>query len=214
MTPLRQTIVLFRPSLLSGITCSIVTLIVIAVIAWSHITNEGFFYDFLFGRYGVATALLFVPNSAVAIGQSIVNSSITYYLIMGACAVMVGFLAYALLQGVGRIRQEAVVITEEMINHDPHLKNVVYSDLYRLGVRLAGIMGWLVYVLVFVHMIWPFIVLLVRAGLVAINTGQGSGWWYIGAATILLAISLHQHIVFGRLCMLRLRLFGDYTSAT
>ncbi len=208
MTTLHKITLLLRPSLVSGIICTVATIVVMVVIAWSHIANDSLFYDALFGRFGVATALLFVPSNTFVIQDAILNSPITYYLIIGIAAITVGVLVYALLQGVNRFREEVDIVAIELRTHDPNLKGTVYDDLSRLGVRLASLAAWLIYCIVFINLVWPFVVSLMLLALIDINTGDQSGWLYIGAATILFAISLQLHVVFIRLCTLRMRLFG------
>lgn len=210
MISLHKTTLLLKPSLLGGMICGVITMIVIGVIAWSHIAENGLFYEFLFGRYGVATTFVIVPSNTMILQHAIINSSITYYFIVSIAGIMVGVLIYALLQGVGRIREEAMVVADELRTHDPRLKSTVYSDLSRLGVRLASLVAWLVYWIIFVNILWPFVVSLMQMGLINISAGQLSGWLAIGAATMLFYISLHLHITFMRLCTLRIRLFGGF----
>lgn len=210
MTAMRKAAILLRPSFISGIGCGLITCAVIAFVAWIHITDNGLFYDFLFGRFGVTTALITAPQNISVFQQAVFNSPVTYYFVIGIAAIMVGILVYALLQGVGRIREEALIVASELRTHNPHLKSTVYNDLSRLGVRLASLAAWLIYWIVFIDLVWPFVVSLMQVGLIDISASHPSGWLYICAATLLWAVSVHMHVTFMRLCALRLRLFGNY----
>ncbi len=210
MTSLHKTILLLKPSLLSGTITGLLTVTVISIVAWSYISSQGLFYELLFGRLGVATILLSVPNNVFVLKHTILDSSATYYFIVVVAATMVGVLVYALLQGVGRVNQEAKIVASELRTHDRRLKATVYYDLTRLGVRLAGLAGWLIYTLIFANILWPFVVSLMQVGLININGKTAGGWLNIAAAIVLLGVSLHLHVTFVRLISLRIRLFGGF----
>lgn len=208
MTRTRTIALLVGPSLWSGMVCSILAVAIIAVVAWSYIESNGLFYDFLFGRFGIATAMLFLPSNTFTLGRDILNSSATYYCVVIIASIMIGVLVYELLQGVGRVSHEAKVIVEELRTRDPYLKETLYNDLTRLGVRLISLATWMVYCILFINVVWPFTVLLVQHGFTNINEHMYYGLFYLVMAMAFLAVSLHLHVTFLRLCTLRLRLFG------
>jgi hypothetical protein len=209
MGRIRTFALLVRPSLTSGIFCLAITTGIIVTTAWSYISANALFYDFLFGRFGVTAALLATQGDVrLTLPQNILSSSTTYYLITLICAILAGFLVYELLQGVGKASRATQLLINEATGQNQRAKTALRQSLARLAVRLASLICWFVYSALFITLAIPFVVALVQVGISAIDRSMFDGWLYIGAATLLLFISLHLHVIFARLSTLRLRIYG------
>lgn len=202
---------LLTPSILSGSFVVGASAVLVVSGAWSYVRYRQLFYEYLFGPYGIQTALVQAPDSFSFLRMAILNNSINYYLSVVVGGVIVGLVVYAVLDIVQTSAKDSATILHDIEEH--HLKGESREILGRLVARIIAIVGWLGYGLLFVNVLTPFAMVLLETGIGELAANAVHGWGSILSAFVLLVITLHMHIIFLRLSLLRPRLFSyDYYS--
>lgn len=201
-------LLLLLPSLSSGTLTLLTALTLLAASGWSYINDNLLFYDQLFGIYGFKTLLL-QSDGLYALQHALLDSSITYYILLVATGITVGLIVYTLLEAARVTVHTTAEELHEIGDTDPAHKTAAREALERLLLRVTGLVGWGVYVAVFVSILLPFSIVLAQTGIDMLETSRIGGVVHCVGAFALLAMGLHIHIIFARLSMLRPRLFGD-----
>ena len=184
----------------------VLTIVLVGINTWGYISRSQLFYDYLFGSFGVVTALLRAPDM-FAVMQSTLNSPITYTIFIFLCAVIVALLVYALLEGFKRVAGETSTMWYEFTAHTASASEELRETLTRLSIRAISFVCWALYILFFVNALIPFCSLLLQMSIQAIAASNLLGWVAGLAAFSFLAIGLHLHVTFLRLSFMRPRLF-------
>lgn len=201
-------LLLLSPSVSSGALTMVGALGILIVSGWLYISNNQLFYDELFGIYGFKT-LLIQNDVWYAFQHMLFDSTATYYVMLLMAGITVGLIIFTLLEGIRRTATAAAEEVRQVEDHNPSHKAAAREALERLLLRIASLVGWSVYVALFINIILPFCIILNQAGIDAFDSSKVSGAWYCFEAFALLIVSVHMHIIFARLCVLRPRLFGD-----
>ncbi len=193
--------------MLSGITVVLVALAMLSTAAWSYIEHYQLFYDAIFGRFGVATLLVTAPSNFDVIALATFNSTLFYYAMIIIAAIIIAILVFELLQGLSNFSGAGRLAWQTL-----HTPGQLAEVIGRLAVRIASIIAWGFYTLLFVHILFPFCTLFLQQGLDAANMANPDPFASLNIlwALALLAVFLHVHIIFARLCLLRLRIFGGF----
>lgn len=203
---------LLLPSVASAASCLILAVAVLGASAWSYIEYSQLFYEYLFGAYGFKTILLQAPDSLWAVRGAVLNSVLTYHLLLIMCGALAGLTTYTVLEAIGHARRAAQEVLNEMHHTSALYKQAAHEAFVRLGLRVASIIGWTMYVILFFSLLVPYSIYALQAGIDQISNSAAIGWLYVAVALVLLFVSLHMHLVFARLCWLRPRLFGGDTE--
>lgn len=201
-------LLLLSPSVSSGALTIIGALGILIASGWAYISDNQLFYDELFGIYGFKTLLL-QNDTLYAFQHTLFDGAATYYVMLFMAGITVGLIVFTLLEGIRRTATAAAEEVHQIEDHNPSHKAAAREALERLLLRIASLVGWGVYVVLFINIILPFCIILNQAGVDSFNSSRASGVWYCFEAFALLIASLHMHVIFARLCVLRPRLFGD-----
>jgi hypothetical protein len=203
---MHRTILLLLPSFASTISGSILVLLILGTSAWSYAQQKQLFYEGLFGVYGFKTLMMQAPDGLSAILNTLLRGSYTYFVLVVVAAVIVGLSVYAILQGMGA----AVSTTSSELNQmRDHTHRGVASEAFkRLMIRILGICGWGIYIAIFLSSIIPMSIVILQSGLDSLPAFRPSSVFYFVGAVLLLGLSLHVHVIFARLCTLRIRVLG------
>ncbi|HSW66226.1 MAG TPA: hypothetical protein VLI54_03755 [Bacillota bacterium] len=207
----RFTKLLLLPSLSSGTIVCLLGLIILGYSGWLFIRENQLFYNYLFGAYGLET-FAWQTNVAGSIwNQRFLSSPLAYYALVGAAATAVGITIYALLQGIpllfGRTRWLVGSVRATGSRH-----NEALEQLARLVLRIISLGGWGLFTAFFVSTVVPFCVVLTQFGIGNLQGDRPFGWVQLVTALVLFIASLHLHVVFMRLCLLRPRVFGGASA--
>ena len=202
-------LLLLLPSISSGIITAGLALILFTATSWSYINENQLFYDVFFGVYGFKTVLLQAPDSFWTFQNAVLNSSVTYYVLLVLVGLIAGLTVYTVLEGIGRTMRSASRVMEEMHAEGAAYERAVHESYIRLILRIVSLASWALYTVCFVSLIMPFCIFLIQLGVDDLATGVWMWWIRLLAALAIICVALHVHIVFARLCMLRPRLFGD-----
>ncbi|MET1033155.1 MAG: hypothetical protein ABWX94_01515 [Candidatus Saccharimonadales bacterium] len=200
--------ILLGPSLLSATVSTLLSVLVLGIASWSYIKPDNGFYDYLFGPYGLTTVLQNSTNALSAV-NGVFSSPAAYNVAVALFALFIGLLVYVFLEGMDHVAtktsnafQEVELISDQVIK-----KRAEHQAELRLGLRLATLVVWIMYLIFFARVIVPFCILIAR-----LDTTQYLLTWHnviaplIGLA--LLLISMHVHVICMRLLVLRPRMFG------
>jgi hypothetical protein len=191
---------LLSPSLCSLVMTLVAAVTAIAVNIWPIVRHSAFLETNWFGQYGAKTLLIQAPDR-LALVRLMLHGTLVYYLIVVTVGVTLGLIVYAVLQTIGRARSDAQEFVAGLREQRQNVQTV-----RRLEVRIFALLAWAVYVLFFVNVLVPFA--LAMAETAVSDTGLGAAILYLLGALVALLVGLHIHVVFMRLVLLRLRVFG------
>jgi hypothetical protein len=199
---------LLTPSLLSGYVTVFIALAVLALSGWSYLTKSEFLHDYLFGPFGVVTALLYAPDFFAVFRRVVTNNPFTYNAFILVGAVLVGVLVFELLEAIRRFKRNTSLIWYEFHTHTPEAREALTETLVRAVVRIVSALAFVFYSIFVVNIVTPFCILLIENGIDRLSTSPlrllGNG----AASVLLLAVSLHVALVLLRLSLLRPRLLS------
>lgn len=211
MKQLRLLGLLFTPSLSSALLAFVVAAMIIGVADWSFIQHQHLFYDSLFGRYGLVTALERAPDTFTAFKSTLFKSPLTYNLAVVVIAAMVGAIVYTLLEGFRHTLEGTSNAITEIELATPTTRKVVEEEIIvRLFLRVTSLALWYFYWILFIGVMIPYCIMFSRTGVEQISGTDISGVGFVALGLVILMIGVHVHIVFARLSMLRPRLFGGH----
>lgn len=187
-------------------------LTLLAAQAWAYITHKQLFYNFLFGSFGLKTELLTTTDIFTNLRNTLFSSTLMYQLLLVGCAIVVGLLIYALISSVSKLAHDSSLLMSEMHSQDARDKAELHETVVRLAVRTVAIVGWVIYLALFLNALYPLCLVLMQSGLdkLATSVSNPLGWIYLALTSTLLAVAMHLHITFLRLALLRYRVFGTY----
>jgi hypothetical protein len=201
---MRRTLTLLTPSFSSTIIVGLLSFLVLGSSGWSYVHKKQLFSDSIFGVYSFKD-LLFGDN-AWTIQDTLLRGKYTYFVLVIVAAIVVGMSVYGVLQGLGAAMHTT---SDELHQMQDHTHRGVASEAFkRLMVRICSMCGWGIYIAIFLSSIVPITIVMVQAGLDGLDSFRPSTTTYFLLAFALLSLSLHLHVIFARLCALRVRLFG------
>lgn len=202
---------LLTPSMASGFLVAILTLVALAVPAWSFVEDSQPLFEFFYGAQGVVTSLQGSSADTEPLWTSLVALPAAYNAAIVLVSIGVGIVVFIALQLVNRITG-GVASLLAVRSVRPSFKKVVEKEIeIRFAVRGITAVLWLLYWFVSVTVLWPFCILCVRTSIGQFPSGQG--WGYVVFGFGLFALVLHLHVVFLRLIALRPRLFSTSVVA-
>lgn len=194
----RLFLLLLKPSFLSTTVITLVTIIVIGGLNWPYFTYNPALYSFLYGEFGVITALEQSPEGIRQFQDAITSSPILYGVVVLLIALIAGRAAYSFVHG--------LKATGAFYAGTPAEKQDL---LHRIMVRGLILTAWIIYGIISITMLFPFCILLSRIGAETITTANGIIMNI--EAFLLFFIGLHIHVILARLFLMRPRVFGGRT---
>ena len=206
MRPHRLATLLTIPSVLSASLALTASLLVLGAANWSYATPASQLYAYLYGQYGLATIFEHSSNALAAV-NGVFSSPGGYNIAVVLVALFIGALIYVLLEGIDHLTAEAsssIHLVEQ--TSDASIRRYMKQQLEkRIGLRIAALCVWIIYLIFFARVIVPFCLL---TGRIDINHFMTSDILGPLGALVLLTLSMHIHVILMRLLVLRPRLFG------
>lgn len=207
MQRVRLALIFIRPSLFSLTATLIVAGIVFGFISWTVVAQSPFFHEYFYGQYGVSTILNKTPDVLQAFKMTFFAQPASYNVTVLAVAAGIGLAVYIVLQLFSRAAADFSSTWRSVQQASGESKKTLEQEIeLRLGFRIAMGVLWFFYLLLFIKLLFPFTVLIERFGINALP--DLSGWLYGLLGFALLVTSLHVHVIFMRLIVLRPRVFG------
>lgn len=178
--------------------------IILAIAIWPDATHSPLLNQFFYGPYGVVAALK-KSSDVAAFTRAFSVSPVIYYGLILAVAVLVAGGVYAILQTLSKV----IVGSYDTwhVFHDPARgKESLEKEVgTQLSVRLMSVLLWVAFSYFFLTILLPYCIF---AGRIGVNhLFQWDGLYALAGFCLLLG-SLHVHVVFLRLLLLRPRVFG------
>lgn len=195
---------LLRPSLFSFILTMLFAGAILAIAVWPDATHSSLLNQYFYGPYGVVQALKKSPDINEFTRAFSVSPVVYYGLILGVAALIAGGV-YAILQMLSKV----IVGSYDTwhVFHDPiEGKEKIEKEVgTRLTVRLMTALLWIAFAYFFMTILLPYCIFASRIGISHLFEWEGL---YALAGFLLLIASLHVHVIFLRLILLRPRVFG------
>ena len=200
--------ILLSPSLLSATASIALSALVLGVSSWSYIKPDNGLYDYLFGPYGLTTIMQNSTNALSAVNGAF-SSPTAYNVAVALFALFIGLLVYVFLEGMDHVatKTSGAFQEVELINDRVTRKKAERQAELRLGLRVATLIIWILYLIFFARVIVPACILIGR-----LDTSHYLLTWHnvisplIGL--VLLFAAMHVHVICMRLLVLRPRMFG------
>lgn len=186
---------LLKPSFLSLTVTVAGALGILLFLNWPYFTYNPALYDFLYGSFGVITALEQSPEGIAELQDSLSTSPILYGIVILVLAAIAGRAAFVFVRSLKATGEYYASTIEEK-----------HAALHQILIRGLVLTSWIVYIVISVMIIFPFCILLSRIGAESITTSGGIIMNL--EAFLLLAVAIHFHVVFMRLFLMRPRVFG------
>jgi len=212
MTKARHLGLLLSPSLVSGPICVLLALLVLGSAGWAYITDSQLFYDQLFGAYGAVTVAQVRPYSIDSLQGLIFSGPLTYYVLLFAGSIIAGVTVYIVLESISRVVYGTSLFLREVHSDRATARQAAQESLARLVLRIAGLVAWSLYWLVFINLLVPTSLVALEQSLEALSMHELWALVVLALAFATLVVSIHLHVTFARLVYLRIRLFGGYDA--
>ncbi len=207
MQQLRLLKLLLKPSWLSTLMAITLTTVVLGIGNWLYVTRNTFVSEYLFGDFGLVTSL---QKSQGNLGQVVIDlfdKPFSYNVIVLLIAVVCGALVYIALESVTRSVDNVQETWEEIHYASGSTRKLVEIELgMRWFIRIAALVSWIVYWILWLSIIIPFCLLASR--LLLTDASTLAAWAYGGLGVVVCVASFQLHVVFIRLILLRPRVFG------
>ncbi len=198
-------------SLLSTLMSILLAVAVLAGATYSYTVGNGMIYDYLFGPNSSAELIKQSRGAVSVVSNTIFGNPTLNKVLYFGFWMFVGLLAYimfyTLLRGTSKVAKDIEESTYK--NRQPGVALENFG--LRLAARVGALIGWSLFWVFFIQTLLPFSVLSARIGIS--NFPSLSGWLYGGLGLVVLALSIHIHVIFARLVALRFRLFSTMEMA-
>jgi hypothetical protein len=202
--------VLLTPSIASTLLCIGSSACMLLISTISYNAHTGFLYDLLFGPDSSASLIQSSKNTLDALFQATFSNSIVNKLIFFAFWCLVGLLIYFLLSGFGKTSTAISHTAHRFLYFNARKKQLEEELGLRIMVGAAAILIAFIYSIFFIYTLLPFSTLSGRIGIGNLN--QISGWLFVVAGFVTLALGIHIFIFILRLILLKPRLLGGGES--
>lgn len=203
---------LFRPSLFSTILTTILTIIILGVAAWPYTESNTLLYESLRGPHGLLTTIQKSPDITL-LTSSLLTNSMTYNLVILGVAGLIAAGVYAILQTLSRLIVNSYDTWHAVHDADsPITAEAAEKEIgARTAIRLLSMLLWIAFIFFFVKILLPYCIVAIQISIDNLLTWKAL---YGLAAYGALLMSLHIHVVFARLILLRPRVFGGRLDIT
>lgn len=203
MRQFRLFLILLLPSVFSVSITMVLAGVWMALNGWSKITDSSFVKGYL----GNASLTDQAPASFTGFFHTLFSGQAAYFLLVIAAAAGVSVLVYLFLGGIESTLSGILssVFNLQSLSGQPKHELVV-ELLVRTVFRTTTLIAWIVYSALFIKVVLPFSVLIMRNAFSDIGNFSLA---YIIPAYLLVCACLHAHVIFLRLFLLRPRVFGS-----
>lgn len=174
---------------------------------WSYAAKNPILKDYFFGPSGLANKFQTPSSDLWSTALQYFDKPITYNILILFVALLCGLMVYVFLEGFSRgIGSAKASIDQLQSGTGTTQKAMRLEFIARWSLRSLSVIGWVVYWSFWLGLLLPFSVLAARG--IVTSMLDGSAWWNALLGLLLVMLSLHIHVVFLRLIVLRPRVFG------
>lgn len=190
---------LVTPSLLSGVFVAFISLgLVLAIIISGQLSGSNIRQEYLNYQAAKTTTTTsdYAPDNTT---QALISSAplMVFWSLIG---VVVYLLAVNIITAI----QHAKEVQDELDYVNTNRKGLLKTVAVHFLIRCVVVAVWIPYILFFLHWVIPYVLTAANAGSMLTFDGIGVA----ALAILILAVSLHIHVVFARLLLLKPRIFS------
>lgn len=195
------------PSPLSFGLSLVVSAIYIIYISWAYLNDNFLIFNYFLGPSGVTMRFWKGTSSLVEWFTKFFSSDVGYYLSLLTIALVVGAATYTLLQLLSLMFRGTAHFVE---NAERSNKPQTFIELFvRLWVRCLVLVGWVFFIAVTLSTILPYVHICMSSGASYLQSFDPRGILPYVQALFICVITLHIHVVFVRMVLLRPRIFDN-----
>jgi len=203
----RLIILTFLPSPFGIVLTPVVAAVLLLAANWSYTVNNSFLGDFLYGKSGVITKFSDSTDMVSVFTSAFSVQYISYEVAVFIFAVVIGFLVYLLLQSISGSIRTFSDIRDQLRGTTGNTKHDLEVSVgARVLIRVVALLFWFFFWVLTLKVIVPFSILATQLTVEDIFTSYD--WLFALLGFIVLTLTIHVHVIFARLVMLRPRLFG------
>ncbi|MBL8159286.1 hypothetical protein JNJ66_02420 [Candidatus Saccharibacteria bacterium] len=198
---------LLKPSLFSAVWALLISGLILGIGNWLYAFRSNFASEYLFGTHGLVTGLQQSHGDLIPLMLELFDKPFSYNIIVLLVAIICGALVYLSLESVTRSVDSVHETWEEIHYASGQSRKLVEVELgTRWLIRSLALGGWIGYWITWMSIIIPFSLIATRG--VYNDSLDTEGWLYGLLGLLVCALSIHLHVIFIRLTLLRPRVFG------
>jgi hypothetical protein len=197
---------LLRPSIFSSTLTILLAIAILGISIWPYTANNLILSQYIYGPYGIVTVM--EKSSDIANFTAAFSvSPLTYNLLILGVAILIAAGVYAILQSISKIIVGSYDTWHAIHDAGSSVQSVEREIGARLTVRLLSLSLWIAFIFFFMGLVLPYCIFITRDG---IDHLLHLDWKVLNGLVgfTILAVSLHFHVIFMRLIVLRPRVFG------
>ncbi|MCW1908297.1 MAG: hypothetical protein KIH63_003055 [Candidatus Saccharibacteria bacterium] len=198
---------LLTPSFASATTVIGATVVFLGGATFITSSDSGALYEWLFGETSSASQIETAKSALQTVNDTVLGNSTLNQLLFFVLWALIGLAVYVIIAGINREVSSVSEDLEDMVGKNTHTDEIRHEIITKAILRMVFIACWGIYAVFSVRIYLPFSFLCARIG--GTQLSEISGWLFILAGTLTMLLSLHMHVVFARLVMLKTRLFEN-----
>jgi hypothetical protein len=197
--------VLLEPSLSSAILGFIICLLFIILGLLPIVKSTTLYQEYMNGFNSPAYIIGSSKNGITALTSTIFANKQVNELLFVLFWAIIGLFIYLILTPILTGVKNTVDTVDELTYVNSQKSQVINTFTYRLLLRITIFILWVVLIFVTAKFIIPFCALCIQAGGFL---SQITSYSYLATAFIILAATWHVHVIFLRLLLLHVRIYG------
>lgn len=196
---------LLTPSFASGTTVIATTVVALGGVTFATSSGTGALYDWLFGETSSASQIQTAKTTLQTLNDTILGNTALNQLMFLLLWALIGLAVYVIIVGINRQVADISEDLDELGGNNTHAGEIRKEIIGKFILRCIFAGLWGIFILVSLKIYLPFSFLCAHIGGASLNTLNG--WLFILAGAATMILTLHLHIVFVRLILLRTRIF-------
>ncbi len=198
--------ILITPSPLSVVATFVLSIAWIAFASWLSASDNQLVYQSVFGSQILTAQAWSGTDSAIEWITKFFSSTTGYYIFLIMFGLFIGVAVFTLIKTFSHIGKGVMSFIQS--SEDASQSSALFEIFTQLWVRSATLIGWALFIAIAVNWIAPLLNSLIDTGLSHLGNFSFTGVLFYVLALLIGVATLHMHIVFVRLFLLRPRVFG------
>lgn len=183
------------------------TILTLGMVTFVTSSGSGALYDWLFGETSSASQIQTAQTTLQSINDAVLGNTVLNQLMFLVLWALIGLAVYVIIVGINRQVADIGQDLDDIGESNTLAKEIRKEIISKILLRLIFGSLWGIYLIVSIRIYFPFSFLCARVGGASLTTVNG--WLFLGAAAATMFLTLHLHIVFIRLILLRTRIFDS-----
>lgn len=200
--------ILLTPSLLSISACLVIAFGVLGITVLPYAVQNSFIASLAsIDPVNLAAIIAQTETHMALVASTILDRTEFYAVFVTVVAAIIGLMVFTTLELLTRGADDIKESIEELRYAKSRFKEQIEREVaLRWVIRGGAMIGWILYALLWLNVVLLFAIFIVRIGTTLAPDLVGIGYVLFG--TLILIASIHIHVIFMRLILLRPRVFG------